>query len=162
MSENVTETTPTETEPNVDEQPAKEATTDWKAEARKWEQRAKENTAAAKRLQDLEDSQKTELEKAAARAEAAEAALAAKEAEATRLSIASKHGISGDYLDLLVGVDETELEAKAQKIAALITVQQETPAGPTHLVVPGEGKTPPLALNSDGLEDALKSALGIA
>lgn len=160
MSENVTEATPTETDPKVEEQPAKEAT-DWKAEARKWEQRAKENTAAAKRLQDLEDSQKTELEKAAARAEAAEAALAAKEAEATRLSIASKHGIAGDYLDLLVGADETELEAKAQKIAALITVQQET-AGPTHLVVPGEGKTPPLALNSDGLEDALKSALGIA
>ena len=43
-------TTPEETKP-----------TDWKAEARKWESRAKENSAAAAELQKLKESQMTEL-----------------------------------------------------------------------------------------------------
>jgi membrane protein involved in colicin uptake len=44
-------------------------TTDWKAEARKWEQRAKDNRAAAKALEDQRKAQMTEAERQAAEAE---------------------------------------------------------------------------------------------
>jgi thioesterase domain-containing protein len=46
--------------------------TDWKAEARKWEERAKANKDAAAKLAEIEAANQTEAEKAAARAEAAE------------------------------------------------------------------------------------------
>lgn len=63
------------TNPETPQAPAQETTEapkpeapknepDWKAEARKWEQRAKENTAAAKKLAELEAAQATEQEKA--------------------------------------------------------------------------------------------------
>lgn len=42
--------------------------TDWKAQARKWEKRAKENSAAADELVKLKESQMIELERAQARA----------------------------------------------------------------------------------------------
>lgn len=38
--------------------------TDWKAEARKWEARAKQNSDAAARLAQIEEANKTDLEKA--------------------------------------------------------------------------------------------------
>lgn len=43
--------------------------TDWKAEARKWEKRAKENSTAVTELEQLKASQMTEQEKAVAEAE---------------------------------------------------------------------------------------------
>lgn len=57
--------------PVVEAQPPK-AETDWVAESRKWEARAKENSKAAKELADLRAAQMSDAEKAAARAEAAE------------------------------------------------------------------------------------------
>lgn len=147
MSETTTEPT-TDTEA----QPAPAQETDWKAEARKWEARAKENNQAAKRLAELEESQKTEIQRATERAEAAERALAAKEAEALRLTVAARHGIGADNLDLLYGDDEAELEARAKKIATLIAPreepQEETPKGVLGPYVPGEGKTPKRSLGT--------------
>jgi hypothetical protein len=43
--------------------------TDWKAEARKWEQRAKDNQKAARALEDQRKAQMTEAERAVAEAE---------------------------------------------------------------------------------------------
>lgn len=90
----------------------------------------------ARRLDEIEEANKSEIQKATERAEAAEAALAASKAEALRLSVAAKHGITGDYLDLLHGADEESLEAVAQKLAPLIN---KAPSGP---VVPTQGDTP--------------------
>lgn len=101
--------------------------TDWKAEARKWEARSKENAGAAQKLAELEEASKSELQKAIDRAAAAESALSASQAESLRLSIAARHGISGDNLDLLSGADEAELEAKATKLSALIAEQKSDP-----------------------------------
>lgn len=112
-------------EPEVDQQPSEDKT-DWKAEARKWEARAKQNSDAAKRLGDIEEASKSELQKAIDRAAAAEAALASAQAESLRLTVAARHGISGDNLDLLVGSTEDELEVKAKKIASLITDSGKT------------------------------------
>lgn len=132
--------------PSVDE--AQDATTEapetfdaqyvtkLRQEAAKYRTEAKKNADAAQRLAEFEEAQKTEAQKLADRLATAEKALAAKEAETLRLTIASKHGITGDHLDLLSGADESELEAKALKIAALI---KQGGKGP---VVPSQGKAP--------------------
>ena len=52
-----------QTEEQTVETPAQE--TDWQAEARKWEKRAKENKSAADKLAEIEESKKTEIQKAA-------------------------------------------------------------------------------------------------
>lgn len=57
-----------QTEPQGDGKPEP----DWKAQARKWEDRAKANAAAAKKLADLEAANQTAQEKAEAAAKAAE------------------------------------------------------------------------------------------
>lgn len=156
MSEAPAEQPTTET-PTAPEAPAQE--TDWKAEARKWEDRAKQNSKAAERLAEFEEAQKTEAQKLAERAEAAEKRAAEFETQALRLSIASKYGVTGDYLDLIHGGDADALEASAQKVAKLIAAQTATPQKPQPLIVPAEGKTP-VALNSSALEDSLRKAVG--
>jgi hypothetical protein len=64
--------------------------TDWKAEARKWEQRAKENNKAAERLKEIEDAEKSELEKEREKREAAERKVQEFEAKETRRELAEK------------------------------------------------------------------------
>lgn len=58
----------------------KESSAKWKDHAKTWEDRSKENFEKAKRLDEIEEQNKTELEKAVARAEAAEKAVAEREA----------------------------------------------------------------------------------
>lgn len=152
-----TEPTPTP-EPAVEPVPAKE--TDWKVEARKWEDRAKENFAKAtagddaiKRLAEIEEANKTEAEKVAERLEAAEKRASELEAKATRAEVAAAKGVPAN---LLSGSTQAELEASADALIAFRGTKADT-----RLVVPSEGGSTPPALNSDALEDALKSALGI-
>lgn len=142
-----------ETPADTVEAPAQDAT-DWKAEARKWEARAKENAVKARRADELEESQKSEIQKAQERAEAAERELVTTKQEALRLSVAAKHGVPAH---LLAGSTEDEIEASAQ---ALIEFRGEQATGQSRLVIPDEGGTPALALNSDGLESALRKAVG--
>lgn len=139
--------------------PAQE--TDWKAEARKWEDRAKENSKAATKLAEIEAANLTEAQRLTARAETAEKALAERETEALRLRIASKHGITGDYVDLVQGADEAAIEAAATKVASLITKEPER-KGAVGPYVPPEGGAPNTPLNGDPLLQALKDKLGIA
>lgn len=95
--------------------PAPAQETDWKAEARKWEDRAKANTKAAERLAEIEESQKTELQKAADRAAAAEAKATGIEARALRAEVAAAKGIPAA---LLSGATQQELEASADALLA--------------------------------------------
>ena len=84
--------------------PAQE--TDWKAEARKWEKLAKDNSHAATKLAEIEDAAKTELQKATDRAEAAEkAALVAK-----REAFAATKGVPAS---MVTGSTPEEWEAAA-------------------------------------------------
>ena len=152
-------TTTTEVEAPA-EAPAQEV--DWKAEARKWEQRAKENSTAAKRLSEIEEASKTEAQKLAERAEAAEKALAEAQADALRSKVIARHAIPEDYHEFVVGSTEDELTAKAEKVQKLIEAQSEAATQTRHVVIADEGKTPALALNGDGIESALKNALGIS
>ena len=93
----------------------------WKALARKNEARAKENADKAKRLDELEEANKSELEKLLARAEAAEAKIAEREkADAARKladEVAKAKGVSASVLR---GSTREELEAHADEILALI------------------------------------------
>ena len=72
MSDTTEQEPTTAQEPTVTEEPHG-AEVDWKAESRKWEQRAKANKAAADELEQLKASQMSDTEKLVKRAEDAEA-----------------------------------------------------------------------------------------
>lgn len=156
MSENVAEnTTPEAVEV---ESPAQE--TDWKAEARKWEQRAKEHRAKlrdlepkAQRFEEIEESQKTELQKlqerlAAAEGQAQELALAKDRAE-----VAAEKGVPAS---LLHGATREELEAAADALLEFRGEQRQAPSSTSF-----SKANAALPLNGDGIEGALRTALGI-
>lgn len=103
----------------------------WKALARKHEQNAKANAEKAKRLDELEEASKTELEKAQARAEAAEKAFAEATATALRATVAADKGVPAA---LLTGSTQEELEAAAD---ALLAFKGATPKAPP---ADGQGK----------------------
>ena len=156
MSENAPETTPTEApEAPKPEAPAQDAT-DWKAEARKWEARAKENSKAADRLAEIEEANKSAEQKAAERLAAAEARAAELETKAVRAEVAAEKGVP---VALLNGTSREDLEAAAD---ALLAFRGEAkPATPKP--DPSQGTSSSVhALNGDPLLDSLMSKLGIA
>ena len=142
-----------------------EETTDWREKARLWEKRSKENHARlqeleplAKKAQELEDAAKSDLEKLTEKFNEANARAAALEGEKNRLAVIAKHGIPEEFQDLVQGSDAESLSASAEKVRALI---EKTNVQKPGYVVPAEGGAPALALNGDGIESALKNALGI-
>lgn len=96
--------------------------TDWVAQARKWEQRAKDANRRVKELEpfevkarELEESSKSELQKAQERAEAAERALGEVQSKAVRAEVAAVKGVP---VELLTGDSKESLEASADAILA--------------------------------------------
>lgn len=113
----------TETGTEAQEEQATDATEveKWKALARKNEARAKENADKAKRLDELEEAQKSETEKLVARAEAAEAKLAERDKADTARSLAEEVAkVKGLSASVLRGSSKEELEAHADSILALM------------------------------------------
>lgn len=100
--------------------PAPEETTetvDYKAEAEKWktmsrknEDRARENAAKAKRLDEIEEQSKTDLQKAVDAQQAAEKRASELEMKALRASIAAQKGV---VPELLTGTTEEEITQAA-------------------------------------------------
>ena len=91
---------------------------DWKAEARKWESRAKDNKSAADRLAAIEEANKSEAQRAAERLATAEKAAADAMAEALRFKIAAKFSVSDEDAELfLTGTDEETLTRQADRLA---------------------------------------------
>jgi len=149
-------------EPTAPAEPAAPAQeTDWKAEARKWESRAKENSTAAQKLAEIEESKKSETQKLQEQLAQYEQRATQAERDRERLAVIAKHGIPEDYHDLVQGGDADSLAASAAKVKALITANGQ-PQNEASFVIPSEGSSPSLALNGDGLESALRKALGIA
>lgn len=106
--------------------------TDWKAEARKWENRAKENLekatsneTAAQRLAEIEEANQTEAEKVAARLAAVEARNAELETQAVRTEVALEKGVP---VALLTGSTKEELEAAADALIAFRGEQKTAPS----------------------------------
>lgn len=98
--------------PNVDY--AAEAAK-WKALARRHEDAAKANAAAAKRLTEIEEAAKSDLQKATERAEAAEREAATLRTAHLRASIAAETAVP---VDLITGDDEAAMRAAATRAVA--------------------------------------------
>lgn len=109
-----------QTDPQIEPTEEEPHGTDWKAECRKWEKRAKDNDRAAKELAEIREQQMTDLEKALKRAEKAEAALKEREAADARAAmvrdVMEKHRVDPKYADLLTAEDEAGLTAQAKLI----------------------------------------------
>ena len=158
MSENPTPTpgdvAPPAQAPDVPAPEPKVDDTDWKAEARKWEQRAKENAPAAKRLAEIEEANKTEAQKAAEKMAAAEKRAAEAEAKVIRRELALEHKLTKEDAALLDTItDEDAMRALAARLSA------GSDTKPSGLHVPGEGKTPS-APNADPKREFLRSLTG--
>jgi hypothetical protein len=128
--------TSTTTDTDATAKDAADDGTDWKAEARKWELRAKENKTAAEELTTLKASQLTDQQKVEERISQMEKRTAEAESRALRADIASKHGISAEDRDLfLTGTDEESLTAQAKRLA-----EREVERKKTGNVAPKEGE----------------------
>lgn len=144
MSEAVPEPTPTpELTPTPAPTPAPPAQEpDWKAEARKWEQRSKENKSALDELTGkftAVDSEKAELA----------TKLQTYEAEKERATLVSEVATAeGVPPSALRGNTREELEAHAKVLAELIK-----PSGP---VIPGQERTPEKMTDNPTAEFARK------
>lgn len=114
---------------NPPAEPPAQDSTDWKAEARKWEQRAKDNKSAADRLAQVEDANKTDLQKAQDAAAKAVADAQAAQLELSRERIARRHKLADEDAELLSG-DEEQMERLAARLAQAAT----PPATPLSLI----------------------------
>lgn len=95
----------------------------WKALSRKHETRAAENAAAATKLQELEDGNKSEIQRltdrateAARKAEEAESRANAAELAALRFKVATSKGLTPTQAGRLQGTNEAELETDADEL----------------------------------------------
>ena len=125
-----------------DGDPAPADTTDWKSEARKWEDRAKANKAAADELAQLREAQKTDEQKRAEELDALRAKVAAFETEkqvaAWAEQVSKNTGIPASALR---GSSLEELQAHAEQLKALIAPPAADSA-PEPGRIPTPGKTP--------------------
>lgn len=134
---------------------------DWKAAARKHEQRAKDNAAkakaneaAAQRLADIEAANKTEAQVAAEKLEAAEKRASELELKALRAEVANDKGVPAA---LLTGASQDELEASADALIAFRGEQKQTPSSTALGRVNG---APVTATPGQEFEKFLKNQLG--
>lgn len=122
--------TPEKVEPDTEapaQEPEEKAETDWKAEARKWEALAKKHKSAAEKLDELEESKKSEVQKALERAEAAEKRAATFERNALQARIAVEEGVIPEVLH---GDTEEEMRAAAKRIKEWRDSNKVTPPKP--------------------------------
>lgn len=143
----------------------------WKSLARQHESRAKANAEAAQRLEEIEQSQKSEVEKANDKIAKLQEANGSLQAELIRLRVATRHGLTEDQAARLIGTTEEELDADAQEFLKLLGGGKEgepeepeeevTPSGrPKPRLRSGSGGAP--ALNDDKLLADLKRKVGAA
>src|SRR5690606_20385728 len=134
----------TDTTTNADQDEAKPQGDgiDWKAEARKWERRAKENMEAARRLREAEEAEKTELQKLTERAEAAEKRAAEAEGRLLRLEVAQAKGLTAAQARRLQGATREELEADADELLEAFGAKKKPESEPDGDKPDGTGDAP--------------------
>lgn len=101
----------------------------WKALSRKNETRAKENATAAQKLAEIEQAQMSEVEKANARAQAAEERASAAEQQHFRTMAVAKYDLDPELIDDLGSGTEDEIDARAERLAAIINRRVEAAGG---------------------------------
>lgn len=108
-------TAKTDAKPDAEQKPT-ETVDFWKQKAREQEKRAKDNADAAKRLAELEDSQKSETQRLTDRVEAAEKRATDADGMAMRLQVALEKGLTLKQAQRLVGSTAEELAADAEEL----------------------------------------------
>lgn len=108
------------------------------------------------KLKEYEDRDKTEQQRLAERAEAAERELAESRLDSLRTRVAIQKGVPADLVDRLRGDTEDDLSADADRLLALL--QPGKPRGDVAQGPRGED----MALNGDPLLASLKTKLGIS
>lgn len=148
MSEEaVNESEATETVTEGSEPSPTETVEFWKQKAREQEKRAKDNSAAAKRLSELEEAQKSETEKAAdriAKAEAEANTVPAKVAASLREHLVTLHEFDPEDAELFLTAIEPELLLK--QVTRLLG-QSDKRQRKNH--VPREGENPSAASSDE-------------
>jgi hypothetical protein len=92
----------------------------WRKAAQRHERTARDNSAAATKLQKLEDASKSELQRAVDAQAAAERERDAVRSEHTRLVAAAAHDLDSDLAGFLGDGTEDEINARADQLAGLI------------------------------------------
>lgn len=146
------------TEPETDQQ-----SPDWQDKF-KGQQRVNRDlerklTEATKRLQDIEDRDKTEAQKLAERAAAAEQERDALRLTAMRQRIALEKGLPPQLADRLKGSTEEEMSSDADALLELVPVAGDATPGPRPDL--SQGARSAMALNGDPLLQSVKNVLGI-
>lgn len=126
---------------------------DWKAESRKWEQRAKENKSAADELESLKQSRMSEQEKLQARSEKLERELNSyktQEQQSQWKAQVSKD--TGIPADVLRGSTLEEIQAHAESVKSLLSTKPQAP------IAFGVDRQPsnPAASQGDWLRESFK------
>lgn len=132
--------------------------TDWEAEATKWKAMARQHEnkhlgalgfkskdeieqlrTSAQKYQEVEDAQKTEIQKATERAQNFEQKLADMQATNARLLAAASHNIPPELIDLLGSGTDEEINARAEVLAERLKPATPAPAPqrPVESLTPG-------------------------
>lgn len=99
-----------------------------KNHSREWESRAKANLAAAKKLKELEDAEKTEVDKLNDRLAESEKDKAALQVELDRMTIAAKHGLSAEDAAMFLHGDAETMTKQAEALAERARVPRKAEA----------------------------------
>lgn len=155
MSEQTAEAAATETEATTTEQQAEQAKPTetvefWREQAKKQEKRAKDNADAAKRLAEIEESQKSEADKTADRIKQLETEAESARRDALRFKVASEFGIASERAELLLtGSDEETMRRQAEALKGESDERKKTGNR-----VPREGQTSSTSSDDDMREFA--------
>jgi hypothetical protein len=103
----------------------------WKSLARKHEGNAKSNSDAARRLAEIEDSQKTEQQRLNDKLAAAEVQLAQYRTREVRTAAAAEAGLSPEFHEFITEVEPEAALEQARRLAARL--QPATPTQPDFM-----------------------------
>jgi hypothetical protein len=134
------------------------------AEERKAKKDAEKRAAELEaQLKQYQDRDKTEAEKLAERATAAEAAAAGAQREIARLRVIAEVQLDPDLHEFVIGDTEDEMRARAEKLKAKVTgsVAPEPTTEPGPRPDLSQGARSAMPLNGDPLTQSVKNVLGI-
>lgn len=98
----------------------KSSGTDWKAEARKWESRAKSNFAELEKLRTSSDDSGSTIDELRRKNEELEVRINGFVLEGVKREVASEYGLSSDAIAFLSGGDKESLAESAKALKGLI------------------------------------------
>lgn len=118
------EPSPSESDESTDDNASGESEVDYKAKyeamkahSRQWESKAKANLEAAKKLKEIEDEGKSEVDKLTERLAESEKDKAALKADLDRMTIAAKFGLSAEDAAMFLHGDTETMSKQAETLA---------------------------------------------